>query len=169
MDMQAINHYLTQYGAIAIFVMVFLEYLNLPGFPAGLIMPLAGIFASQGKIGFLPTILLTVAAGLAGSWVLYWLGRTGGALLLERYLRRFPKQRLLVERNMELLRQKGFWGVFVGKLIPMVRTLISIPAGVLRMDFLLYTLSSALGILLWNLALVGGGYCLGDTVFRLLS
>ena len=50
MTMEVISQYFTNYGAIAIFVIVFLEYLNLPGFPAGVIMPLAGIWAAQGKI-----------------------------------------------------------------------------------------------------------------------
>ena len=49
MDLSTITYYFTRYGAIAIFVIVLLEYLNLPGFPAGVIMPLAGIFAAKGN------------------------------------------------------------------------------------------------------------------------
>ena len=53
MELEVIMQYFTQYGPIAIFVIVLLEYMNLPGFPAGVIMPLAGVFAAQGRISFL--------------------------------------------------------------------------------------------------------------------
>lgn len=64
MTMETIMNCFAQYGGIAIFVIVFLEYLNLPGFPAGVIMPLAGIWAAGGKIPFVTAFLITVAAGL---------------------------------------------------------------------------------------------------------
>ena len=51
MSIQALTHYFTQYGAVFVFVIVLLEYMNLPGFPAGVIMPLAGVWASKGEIG----------------------------------------------------------------------------------------------------------------------
>ena len=60
-------------------------------------------------------------------------------------------------------------GVFVGKLLPMVRTIVSIPAGVVKMDLMKYTVSSACGILIWNFAFIGAGYVLGDQVFQLLG
>ena len=70
MDISVLNQYFTQYGAIVVFVIVLLEYMNLPGFPAGVIMPLAGIWASRGGINFLTAILLSVLAGLTGSLIL---------------------------------------------------------------------------------------------------
>ena len=60
-------------------------------------------------------------------------------------------------------------GIFISKLIPMIRTIISIPAGVIRMNFVKYTISSALGIFVWNFFLIGAGYVMGDQVFQLLS
>ena len=63
-----------------------------------------------------------------------------------------------------MIRQRGCLGIFISKLIPMVRTLVSIPAGVLKIDFLKYTLSSAMGVFVWNLIFVGAGYFLGDAV-----
>ena len=57
----------------------------------------------------------------------------------------------------------------MGKLIPVMRTLISIPAGVLKLNFWKYTVSSALGVAVWNLVFVGAGYFLGDAVFRYLG
>ena len=71
MSVQALTQYFTQYGAIFVFVIVLLEYMNLPGFPAGIIMPLAGIWAAKGAISFPMVMLLSVAAGLLGR-VLIW-------------------------------------------------------------------------------------------------
>lgn len=169
MTTDLLTTYFTQYGAAAIFVIVLLEYMNLPGFPAGIIMPLAGVWAAKGNIHFVSAILITVAAGLLGSWILYAFGLKGGELFLNKYKERFPKQKAAIDKNFEIIRKKGFAGIFIAKLIPMVRTLISIPAGVLRMNFLKYTVSSALGILVWNLVFVGAGYVMGDAVFSYLG
>lgn len=169
MDVQVFMQYFMDYGPIAIFVIVLLEYLNLPGFPAGVIMPLAGIWASRGELNFLLTIIITTAAGLTGSIILYGLGRKGGDVFLKKYYKKFPKQQELIEGRITYLREKGTKGIFISKLIPMVRTLISIPAGVMRMNFKKYVVSSTLGIAVWNLVFVGAGYFFGDAVFTMFS
>ena len=166
MTLEILVEYFMKYGEIAIFIIVLLEYMNLPGFPAGVILPLAGVWAARGKISFLIALLITVAAGLVGSLFLYWLGYKGGEFFLQKYLSKFPKQRETIEKYLVWIRQKGSIGIFIGKLIPMVRTLVSIPAGVARMRLLNYTVSSALGILVWNAFFLGAGYLLGDTVFE---
>lgn len=113
-------------------------------------------------------MIITVLAGLTGSVILYWLGRTGGNLFLQKYYKHFPKQQVYIEERIEYLRKKGSSGIFISKLIPMVRTLISIPAGILKMNFKSYCISSTLGISVWNLVFVGAGYVLGDAVFAML-
>lgn len=169
MDLSALTYYFTRYGGAAIFVIVFLEYLNMPGFPAGIIMPLSGIMAAKGNISFFWVMLISVSAGLAGSLALYAVGRKGGEMFLNAYTRRFPRQKEALEKNLEWVRRKGSAGVFVGKLIPMLRTLVSIPAGVVKMELPKYILSSVCGIFIWNFVFVGAGYVLGDQVFRLLG
>ena len=158
MDVQMLTQYFLRYGAVFIFVIILLEYMNLPGFPAGIIMPLAGIWAARGQISFFMVMALGLAAGLLG-----------GDLFMDRYLKRFPKHEPVIQRNFELLRTRGAAGIFISKLIPMIRTIISIPAGVIRMNFVKYTISSALGIFVWNFFLIGAGYVMGDQVFQLLS
>ncbi|MBO5056299.1 MAG: DedA family protein [Lachnospiraceae bacterium] len=169
MTLEMITDYFTRYGGIAIFVIVLLEYMNLPGFPAGVIMPLAGIWAARGNIHFIPALLITIAAGLTGSLILYFLGYTGGELFLQKYLNKFPKQRPAIEGKLKWVREKGCIGIFVSKLIPMIRTLVSIPAGVSKMNLVPYTVSSTLGILVWNFVFVGAGYLFGDKVFQYLG
>ncbi|MBE5876864.1 MAG: DedA family protein [Lachnospiraceae bacterium] len=167
MELQVIMDYFVEYGPIAIYLIVLMEYLNLPGFPAGVIMPAAGIWAAGGGLNFFVTILITVLAGLTGSILLYALGRGGGEMFLQKYYRKFPKQQKLIEDKIAYVQQKGSVGIFISKLIPMVRTLISIPAGIVRMNFVKYVISSTLGILVWNLVFVGAGYFLGDTVLTM--
>lgn len=169
MDLSTLTFYFTKYGAVAIFVIVFLEYLNLPGFPAGIIMPLSGIMAAKGNIHFFWVMVITVSAGLLGSLMLYGVGRKGGEVFLNAYIKRFPKQKETLEKNLEWVQEKGCMGVFLGKLLPMIRTIISIPAGVMRMDIKKYIISSTFGIFLWNFVFVGAGYVLGDKVFLLLG
>lgn len=166
MTLEIVMQYFARYGGIAIFVIVLLEYLNLPGFPAGVIMPLAGVWAAKGNINFMIALLITVAAGLLGSLLLYLLGYKGGELFLSNYIKKFPKQKAAVDKNLDLIRKKGCIGIFFSKLIPMVRTIISIPAGVLKINIWEYIVSSTLGILVWNLFFVGAGYYLGDAVFQ---
>ena len=169
MSIQALTQYFTKYGAIFVFLIVLLEYMNLPGFPAGVIMPLAGIWSAKGAISFPMVMLLSVAAGLLGSWILYFLGRLGGDAFFRFYVRRFPKQKGLIEKNLEALRRRGAVGVFVGKLVPMIRTLISIPAGMISMEFGRYTVSSVLGVLVWNTVFIGAGYVMGDAVWSMFT
>ena len=169
MSIQTLTDYFIQYGAFFIYLIVLLEYMNLPGFPAGVIMPLSGIWAAKGEISFPAVMILTVAAGLTGSWLLYLLGRLGGPKVMGFYFKKFPKQQAVIEEKIEFLREKGGIGVFVSKLLPMVRTLISIPAGMVKMDFVKYTVSSLCGIFLWNLAFVGAGYFFGEAAVNFLS
>lgn len=167
--LETLNLYLARYGIIAIFVIIFLEYMNMPGLAAGIVMPLSGIFAAKGHINFLLALIITLIAGVTASWVLYFVGRCGGGFLLEKYLKRFPQHRQAIEKNFELIRKKGAVGIFIGRFIPMIRTIIAIPAGILKMNFWEFTISSALGIFFWNLVLVGAGYFMGDAVFSIFA
>lgn len=162
--MEIFMQFIMHYGAIGIFIIVFLEYLNLPGFPAGIIMPLAGIWAAEGHMNFFLTIFITILAGVSGSIVLYALGRGGGELFLKKLYQKFPGKRDLIEDKIFYLKEKGVVGVFICKLIPVARTLISIPAGIIKMNFIPYVISSAFGVALWNLAFVGAGYFFGYQV-----
>lgn len=168
MSITSIAGYFSDYGLIAVFVIVFLEYLNLPGFPAGIIMPLAGIMAASSRKGFLLTILVSTLAGVLGSILLYFLGRFGGEAFARLVHKRFPKQESKVKECEEWLRGKGYVGVFVAKLIPAVRTLVSIPAGAIRLNFYKYVLWSTLGVVIWNTVFVGMGYFMGEGALSLL-
>lgn len=169
MDTATITMYFTQYGVIAIFIIVLLEYLNLPGFPAGVIMPLAGIMAAQGKIQFFWVMVITISAGLLGSLLLYSFSRFGGTIFLNAYTHIFPKQKEAIHKNIEWVKERGTLGIFLAKLIPVIRTIIPIPAGILRMNLAKYIVSSTLGIAVWNFVFIGAGYLFGEEIFDLLE
>lgn len=169
MDTNVIMDYLSQYGIIFVFVIVFLEYLNLPGLPAGIIMPLAGLWVSRGEMNFPVVLILSVIAGLIGSWCLYFLGFYGGNFILDKYIKKFPKQKNYIDEKLEYLKSKGYIGVFISRLIPVARTIIAIPAGVLKMNFLKYTIYSACGIFIWNGVFISAGYILGEGIFKYIS
>ena len=101
--------------------------------------------------------------------VLYAIARIGGEIFLKKLINKFPSQEKTINNKLDYLRQKGSVGVFVSKLIPMARTLIEIPAGVLKIDFMKYFCSAGLGIFVWNLIFVGSGYIFGEAVFQKLT
>ena len=149
------------YGLLIIFGVVLLEYINFPGFPAGIILPFAGMWAQREEHFILP-FLVTIAAGVFGSIILYYLGKFGGSRLLRICIGGSPKINAKVEALKEKIEKKGSYAVFISKLIPIVRTLVGIPAGALNMKFKKYLVASALGIVIWNGVLFSCGYWLGS-------
>lgn len=99
---------------------------------------------------------------------MYGVGKYGGDFVLKKYINKYPKQEKYIEKKIEYLRKKGNIGVFISKLIPMARTLISIPAGVLKLNFIEYSIYSALGILVWNGAFMSVGYLFGDAILKVI-
>lgn len=168
MDTSVVVEYLSNYGMIFLFGVILLEYLNLPGFPAGIILPVAGLWVANSKESLIFALIVSVLAGLMGSWILYGVGKYGGDLLLKKYIHKYPKQEKYIDKKIEYLREKGNIGVFISKLIPMARTLISIPAGVLNLNFIEYSIYSALGILLWNGVFMTAGYFFGDAILKVI-
>lgn len=169
MGLSEIQAYINQYGLFFLALIIFIEYLNIPGFPAGIILPVAGMWVKESGANLLWALLISVASALMASWMLYYLGLKGGQLVLSKYLEKFPSHKPAIDKSMDFVERKGFVGVFLAKLIPTVRTIVSIPAGVLKMNFIKYTVSSCIGISIWNFALMLPGYLLGDEVLTMLS
>ena len=165
MNLATFIDFIQRFGYLTIFVVVFIEYLNMPGFPAGVIMPAAGLMAARGNLNIILVVLLSVAAGLLGSWALYLIGRLGGDAFRSWMSRKFPKKSAKLEEVLGKLQRKGLIVVFTAKLLPAIRTIISIPAGIIRLNFKKYTLCSAIGILIWNGVLIGAGYFFGQLFF----
>ncbi|MDU2994384.1 MAG: DedA family protein, partial [Clostridium sp.] len=111
MNMEILMNYFSQYGLIVFFIIIFLEYLNVPGLAAGIVMPLAGVWAANEGIGFFTAIFISVIAGLLGSLVLYAIARIGGEIFLKKLINKFPSQEKTINNKLDYLRQKGSVGV----------------------------------------------------------
>ncbi|MFH1141318.1 MAG: DedA family protein [Chloroflexota bacterium] len=134
--------------------------------PSELVMPLSGWMLIQAK-GL--SAWNTVAAGfygalgnLLGSLIAYWVGAWGGRPLLERYGRYVLISRGDLERADRWFARYGSWAVFLSRMLPVVRTFISFPAGVVRMPLLRFCVLTFLGAFPWSLGLAYGGYVLGE-------
>ncbi len=134
--------------------------------PSELIMPLAGWMLIQ-KPGLGPEYLLLAglagAAGNAvGSAAAYWVGAAGGRSFLERYGRWVLVSRRDLELAERWFARYGAWAVFFSRLLPVVRTFISFPAGIARMNFPLFIILSFVGSFPWSVGLAYAGYLLGE-------
>lgn len=161
MDIYTVLDYFSTYGLIFLFIIVFLEYMNLPGLPAGIIMPAAGILIAENDMNFMAAFVVSIIAGLLGSYVLYFTGYFLGKPLLERCYQKYENLRPSIDKTVGYIDRHGTRGVFIGRLIPVARTLISIPAGTIGMKFIPYTIYSILGISIWNLVFIYAGYAFG--------
>jgi len=151
------------YGAI-LFAM-FLENL-FPPIPSELIMPLGGFYVHQGQLNFLPVVLAGLIGTVLGALPWYGIGRIVNEERLEQWLKKYG--RWLGIRPEELSRSRRWFNkygislVFWGRLIPGIRTLISVPAGIELMPLTPFLIWTTAGSLLWTLFLTISGFYLGD-------
>lgn len=133
-----------------------------PPVPSEVVLPLAGYTASQGHYGLVAAILCATVGSLVGAFVLYQLGALWGADRLCATAERIPLLHARdVERAIAWFGRNGRSAIFLGRLVPGVRSFISIPAGIDRMPLLQFTLYTTAGSLVWNSALIVAGYELG--------
>ncbi|MBD3927303.1 DedA family protein [Nocardioides cavernae] len=134
-----------------------------PPVPSELVLPLAGYTASQGYYSVSAAIAWATAGSLVGALVLYWLGAAWGLERICALADRIPLMHAHdVRRAVAWFGRHGRTAVFVGRLVPGVRSLISIPAGIDRMPLLRFCVFTTAGSLVWNAALILAGYELGE-------
>jgi len=142
-------------------------------FPSEVIMPLAGWFLVKDK-GLGAEWLLWAAwwgavGNLLGSWAAYGLGRWAGRPFLERYGRYLLITRHEIAMADAFFARYGAAAVFLSRLLPVVRTFISLPAGIARVPLGRFSLLTLAGAYIWSLGLAGGGYLLGQHWQRLVD
>ncbi|MBM7832899.1 membrane protein DedA with SNARE-associated domain [Agromyces cerinus] len=152
---------LNNLGDLGVGVLVFLEVL-IPPIPSEVILPFAGYLSQAGDLNLGWLIVWSTLASLIGALVLYGLGAAVG---LERAIRWIAWTRLVsltdLERGAAWFHKHGSWSVLVGRMIPGVRSLISLPAGADRMPLAWFCLFTAIGSGIWNSLLIGVGAALG--------
>ncbi|MFI6157657.1 DedA family protein [Kitasatospora sp. NPDC051170] len=135
----------------------------LPFIPSEVILPIAGFAAGQGRLSLPAVILWTTIGSIVGSWIVYaagaLLGRDRTRALAARIPFVSPHE---LDRAEAWFERHGRTAVLIARMVPVVRSLISVPAGIQRMPLTAFTLMTAVGSLVWNTAFVLLGYWLGD-------
>ncbi|MFI7489231.1 DedA family protein [Micromonospora echinaurantiaca] len=149
-------------GALGVALLVALESI-IPPIPSEIVLAMAGYLAGEGRFNVVLVVLAATAGSLLGALVLYWLGAVVGEDRLKRWLDRLPLVDLDdLEKADRWFERRGRWAVFFGRMVPVVRSLVSIPAGANRMPLTEFAVLTTLGSGIWNSLFVGLGFALGS-------
>ncbi len=156
----SLEHAIRHYGIAAVFLSMLLESACIP-LPSELIMTFAGFEAYQGNIGFTAAVFAGVAGNMVGSMLAYYVGSRGGRPLLRRY----GKYILFSEKHFTAAERwfarYGAWAVLIARVLPAIRTFISLPAGIANMKWGKFLLYTTIGSIPWVYVLTLLGFQLG--------
>lgn len=156
-------------GYLGILLLMILENL-FPPIPSELIMPSAGFAAARGEMNLLIVILMGVLGSVIGTLPLYYIGRAFGEERLVVWADKYGKWLTLSGRDIrkadDWFDKHGTKAVLFGRMVPGIRSLLSLPAGMSEMPMPKFLLYSAIGSGLWASALAGAGYLLGENYDR---
>ena len=141
MNINVILEYFSKYGLIFLFIVVFIEH-----------------FVSETKNSLLLVILISIVAAVFGSIVLYIIGYYIGTPILDCLNKKIPKTEKYTEKILMYSNKYGNKAIFICRLLPVIRTLISLVSGVVRAEFGGFVLYSTMGISIWNIVLLSFGY-----------
>lgn len=162
----AVTNFIVTYGLVAVFILMVAESCGLP-FPSEVIMPTAGLLAAAGHMNLAAAILVGAFANLVGSLVAYGLAARFGEPLLLGPGRYAGIRRHHLELADGWFGRWGLWAVFIGRVLPVIRTYISFPAGLARIDLGKFSVLTFAGALPWCAALALVGYELGRNYDRI--
>lgn len=171
----ALTSIIQSYGVLAVFILMTAESCLIP-IPSEVTMPFAGFLVGQGILNFPLVVLVGTLGNLAGSLLAYWLGYAKGEPWIRTAIRKWGKWLLLKEsdfdKGKDWLTRYGSPVVFVSRLLPIVRTFVSLPAGVAKNNIVSFSILTFIGSLLWSTLLAWLGLQLGanwtaiEPVFR---
>ena len=161
----AVSNFIATYGLIAVFVLMVAESCGLP-FPSEVIMPTSGLLAAGGHMNLVAAIVAGALANLVGSLLAYVLAARFGEPLLLGPGRYVGIRRHHLEIADGWFRRWGLIAVLIGRVLPVIRTYISFPAGLARVDLVRFSILTFVGALPWCAALALVGYELGKNYDR---
>jgi membrane protein DedA with SNARE-associated domain len=150
----------TTFGYLGIFLAMLAENV-FPPIPSEVVLPLAGFEVDAGQLSFLLVVVAATLGSLAGAWILYAVGRYGGRPAVLRWGTLLRVTSADLDRSERWFARWGDWVVLGARVVPFARSVVSIPAGIMRMGIVRFSVLTAIGSLGWNLLLVGAGYQLG--------
>ena len=158
---QLMEHWVTDYGYIAIFLLMLAESACIP-FPSEVTMLVGGWYAADGRLDFFLVGVAGVLGNLVGSWIAYGVGRKAGRGVLDRYGKYVLIKSHDIDRAEVWWEKHGDAATFFSRLLPVIRTFISLPAGIAKMPFGKFTLYTFLGVIPWTFALTWLGVVVED-------
>ncbi len=167
---QWISELLSDYLYLGVFLAALIETI-IPPIPTMAVFPTAGYIASQNGLGFGEVILLGIIGGIGasiGSSVIYFIALKLGRTALLKYLERVKVSEKKLERVEKWFQKYGDKAVLFGRMVPVFREMISVPAGLLKMKtqkFLIYTLLGSCG---WSITMIMVGYYFGIATFEMI-
>ena len=158
-----ITEFLQSSGYLGVFLLMAVENI-FPPIPSELIMPLAGFSAAQGTLSFAGVVVSGTIGSLAGAYFWFLIGRWIGPDRIKRFAARHGRWLTLhpdeVDQARDFFTRHQGMALFIGRLIPAIRSIISIPAGVNGVPITVFMMCSSLGTALWTFLLAGAGYVL---------
>ncbi|MEK4523595.1 DedA family protein [Psychrobacillus sp. FSL W7-1457] len=160
-----VTDWMNQFGYFGVFLLILLENV-FPPIPSEVILTLGGFMTTTTSMTKVGVILAATAGSVIGATILYGIGLLLDVERLEKIVNKYGKFLRLTIKDIHKadawFDKYGVWAVFFGRLIPLVRSLISIPAGMSNMKFWLFLLFTTLGTLIWNTVLVSVGSAVGE-------
>ncbi len=153
-----LNHFISTYGYAAIFLLSVLQSICIPT-SSELTLGFAGVLAAQGKLNLFAVIAVAVAGEVIGAYIAWFIGRYAGRGFVDRYGRYVLLTHHDLDRAEAWYDRHGAWGVFVGRIVPVIRNFVALPAGVAEYPLVPFGILTFLGSLLWltTMALIGYG------------
>ncbi|MBI4015441.1 MAG: DedA family protein [Candidatus Aenigmarchaeota archaeon] len=155
-------------GYMGVFLLMVLESALMP-VPSEVVMPFAGFAAYQGKLDFWTVVLAGGLGNLIGSWIAYWAGLHGGRRFLGKYGHYFLIKMDHLDLAENWFTKYGKSTAFFSRLMPVVRTFISLPAGIGKMNFTQFSFYTVTGSMIWSALLTYIGFYLGPSWESILS
>jgi membrane protein DedA with SNARE-associated domain len=156
-----VESFLTHWGYAAVFLLGFLEACCVP-IPSAVTFAFAGVLAGEGYLNIVGVILVGTIAELIGSFVAYGVGRAGGRPLVHRFGRYLLITRKDLDRAERFVAGRGAWAIPLGRMVPVVRTFVSIVAGLIEMPTALFGVLNLIGTTAWVITMSLIGYGVGS-------
>jgi membrane protein DedA with SNARE-associated domain len=152
------------FGYPGLAIVVALENI-FPPIPSEAVLPLAGYLVNQGQMTLWGAVLASTIGSVLGALVLYWLGYAWGEDRVRSFVKKYGRWLTVDEEDLDRAQEwfdhHGRLAVFIARLAPLTRSIISIPAGVARMPIVTFLIYTTLGSGIWNTILIGAGWLLG--------
>jgi len=162
------THFVSTYGYAAIFLLSVLQSCCIPT-SSELTLGFAGVLAAEGRFNLVAVIVVAVAGEVVGAFIAWFVGRYAGRGFVDRYGRYVLLTHHDLDRAQGWYDRHGPWGVFVGRIIPVIRNFVALPAGVAEYPLIPFGILTFLGSLVWLTTMALIGYGVGSSYHRVMK